>query len=478
VNQEKALTPPNGGELGGDLPEAGDLAPEREALSPMWRYLEEEYDYQHPRRGDIYEGVIISKADERIVVNIGAKTEAIVPLSDLERLSEEELSQIQVGDVVPVYVLRPESQEGDVIVSINLARTVQDWERARELFESGELYEGEVVGYNKGGLLVSFGRLQGFVPRSHIVNLRGRTKSGSPLERMTQLVGQQIPLKVIEVSRRRRRLVFSERAAWKEWQRRRKEKLLGELRVGEIHHGTVSSICDFGAFVDLGGADGLIHISELSWDRGVRPRDLLRVGQEVDAYVLRIDRERKRIGLSLKRLRPDPWTTVAERFQVGQLVRGTITNVTDFGAFARLEEGIEGLIHISELADINPVHPRQMVEVGEDLTLRVISLDPERRRIGLSLKQALGEELPLEDVEEEPFEEVVAEEPEEAPEPVALTEETAEGVEGKPLEEVVAEEPEEGPEPVALTEETAEEVEGEPLEEVAAEEPEEALEPV
>jgi small subunit ribosomal protein S1 len=316
------------------------------------------------------------------------------------------------------------------------------------------------------------------VPRSHIVNLRGRTKSGSPLERMTQLVGQQIPLKVIEVSRRRRRLVFSERAAWKEWQRRRKEKLLGELRVGEIHHGTVSSICDFGAFVDLGGADGLIHISELSWDRGVRPRDLLRVGQEVDAYVLRIDRERKRIGLSLKRLRPDPWTTVAERFQVGQLVRGTITNVTDFGAFARLEEGIEGLIHISELADINPVHPRQMVEVGEDLTLRVISLDPERRRIGLSLKQALGEELPLEDVEEEPFEEVVAEEPEEAPEPVALTEETAEGVEGKPLEEVVAEEPEEGPEPVALTEETAEEVEGEPLEEVAAEEPEEALEPV
>jgi len=386
VNQEKAL-----------ISEEVELVREEGDVSPMWHYLEEEYDYRRLQRGDIRQGVVMSKAEDRIVVNIGAKTEGIVPLSDLERLGEEEVSQIQVGDVVPVYVLRPESQEGDVIVSINLARTVQDWQRARELYESGEIYEGEVVGYNKGGLLVSFGRLQGFVPRSHIVNLGGRTKPGSPMERMAQLVGQSIPLKIIEVSRRRRRLVLSERAAWREWQRRRKEQLLEELQVGEIRHGTVSSICDFGAFVDLGGADGLIHISELSWDRGVHPRDLLRVGQEVDVYVLRIDRERKRIGLSLKRLRPDPWTTVAERYQVGQLVRGTITNVTDFGAFARLEEGIEGLIHVSELADVNPVHPRQMVQEGDVLTLRVISLDPERRRIGLSLRQALGEELPPEE---------------------------------------------------------------------------------
>ena len=428
VNQENTL-----------ISEEHPPAPKKEGFSPMWRYLEEEYDYQRLQRGDIRQGVVMSKTEDRIVVNIGGKTEGIVPPTDLERLSAEEVSQIRVGDEVPVYVLRPESQDGDVIVSINLARTMQDWQRANDVYESGQIYESEVVGYNKGGLLVSFGRLQGFVPRSHIVNLGGRTDTGSPIERMAQLVGQCIPLKIIEVSRRRRRLVFSERAAWKEWQKRRKERLLEELEVGEIRHGTVSSLCDFGAFVDLGGADGLIHISELSWDRGGRPRDLLHTGQEVEVYVLRMDRERKRIGLSLKRLRPDPWTTVAERVQVGQLVRGTITNVTEFGAFARLEEGIEGLVHASEMADINPAHPRQVVQEGDVLTLRVISLDPARRRIGLSLKQALGE------VEEE------------LPQEIAVEESLAEIKEGS-VEEV-------------------EEEPAEPLEEVAAEEPDKALEP-
>ncbi|MFQ6057541.1 MAG: 30S ribosomal protein S1 [Anaerolineae bacterium] len=408
-----------------------ELALEEGDVSPMWHFLRDEYDYRRLQRGDICKGVVMSKTEDQIVVDIGAKREGIVPQRDLERLGKEALAEIEVGDEVPVYVLRPEGYEGDVIVSINLARTIQDWQRARELHEKGELFEGEVVGYNKGGLLVSFGRLQGFVPRSHIVNLGSRTKGSSPMERMAQLVGQRLPLKVIEVSRRRRRLILSERAAWREWRQRCKERLLEELEPGQVRHGTVSSVCDFGAFVDLGGADGLIHVSELSWDRGLHPRQVLRAGQEVDVYILRVDRERKRIGLSLKRLRPDPWTTAEERYQVGQLVQGTVTNVVEFGAFARLEEGIEGLIHVSELAEENPVHPRQVVQEGDVLTLRVISLDAGRRRIGLSLKQTLGKEItPQEEVQEPLPEAEAASPPAEEPAEEAVAEEAAEELEG------------------------------------------------
>jgi small subunit ribosomal protein S1 len=207
------------------------------------------------------------------------------------------------------------------------------------------------------------------------------------MARLSEFIGETLPLKIIEVNRRRRRLIFSERAAQREWRELQKEQLMNELYEGEVRRGIVSSLCHFGAFVNLGGADGLVHVSELAWHRVRHPREVLSVGDEVDVYILRLDYERKRIGLSVKRLQPDPWTLVDEKYHLEQLVRGTITNVVDFGAFARLEPGVEGLIHVSELTNGNVGHPSDVVRKGDELTLRIISINPMRRRIGLSLRQ-------------------------------------------------------------------------------------------
>jgi len=201
-------------------------------------------------------------------------------------------------------------------------------------------------------------------------------------------VGQTLPLKVIEINRRRNRLVLSQRQALQGYRESRKEELLATLEVGKIYHGVVSSICNFGVFVDLGGADGLVHLSELSWKRVEDPTEVVQVGQEVDVYVLGVDRERKRIALSLRRTQPEPWETIAERYQLGQLVQGEVTQLAPFGAFVRIEDGVEGLVHLSELADTPISHPREVVQEGDVLTLRVIRIDPAHRRIGLSLRRA------------------------------------------------------------------------------------------
>ncbi len=359
--------------------------------SPMWKFLKEEYDYKRPKRGDIRYAEVLRIDDDEIIVDIGGKTEGVVPSVDLDRMGEEAISEIEVGDKVPVYVLRPESADGDVIVSLNMARTMEDWRKAEKLFEEGSVYEGTVSGHNKGGLLVYYGQIRGFVPASQISGLSRRSGHEERMEMLSSMEGRELLLKVIEVDRQRRRLIFSERAASREWRDQRKEELLDQLQEGDIRTGAVRNLCDFGAFVDLGGADGLIHISELSWRRVKHARDVLKVGEEVEVYVLRVDRDRKRIGLSLKRLQPDPWQVVEEKYDVGQIVRGVITNITDFGAFARIEDGIEGLIHVSELSD-GDFAPRDLVREGEDLYVKVLSIDSTRQRMGLSLKQAPSRE--------------------------------------------------------------------------------------
>ncbi len=355
--------------------------------SPMWKYLKEEYDYKRPRRGDILYAEVIRIDDNEIIVDIGGKTEGVVPSADLQRMGEEALDEISVGDKVPVYVLRPESADGDVIVSLNMARTMEDWRRAEKLYEDGSVFEGTVSGHNKGGLLVYYGQIRGFVPASQVAGLGRRPRYESRMDMLAKMEGQKLMLKVIEVDRQRRRLIFSERAASREWREKRKEELLDDLQEGDIHKGRVRNLCDFGAFVDLGGADGLIHISELSWRRVKHAREVLRVGDEVEVYVLRVDRERKRIGLSLKRLKPDPWHLVEEKYEAGQIVKGIITNVVDFGAFARIEDGIEGLIHVSELSD-GDFAPGDLVREGEELYVKILSIDADRQRMALSLKQA------------------------------------------------------------------------------------------
>jgi small subunit ribosomal protein S1 len=197
-------------------------------------------------------------------------------------------------------------------------------------------------------------------------------------------------LKVIEMDRRRNRLIFSERAAVDQWRKAQKEKLLDSLKEGDVLSGRVTSLADFGAFVDLGGADGLIHLSELSWSRVSHPRDLLQIGDELEVYVLNIDAERQRIGLSLKRLQPEPWSQVLDKYEIGQVVEATVTKLANFGAFAQIDD-VEGLIHLSELTDANITHPREVVKEGDQVSVKIIRIDPDRRRIGLSLKQAEGE---------------------------------------------------------------------------------------
>ncbi len=368
------------------------LVREEQVAPPMGDLFEEEYDYKYPRRGDIRQAVVLSIEPDRMVVDIRAKRDGIVPESDLTRLGEQELSAIEIGDEIAVCVLTPQDSDGNVVVSVNLALIHRDWQRAEQLFESGEICEGKISHCNKGGVIVLFGRINGFVPASQLVNMPRHLSHERKMERLSEFIGETLPLKVIEVDRRRRRLIFSERLAQRQWRELQKEQLINELYEGEVRRGVVSSLCHFGAFVDLGGADGLVHISELAWHRVSHPREALKVGDGVEVYILRLDYEKKRIGLSTKRLQPDPWTLIDEKYRVGQLVRGTVTNVVDFGAFARLEPGVEGLIHVSELAEGNIGHSSNVVKKGDELTLRVISVNVERRRIGLSLRQAPPQE--------------------------------------------------------------------------------------
>jgi len=310
----------------------------------------------------------------------------------LERLGEEAVSELEVGDKVPVFILKPRDQNGRMIVSLHRARLERDWLNAQEFFASGDVWEGIASGYNRGGLVVPFGKVRGFVPASQITNFPRRLPPDQRESKLAEMVGRKLHLRIIEVDRRRRRLVFSERAGEREWREKQRERLMQELCEGDIVHGKVSNLCDFGAFVDVGGADGLAHVSELSWQRVRHPREVLQVGEEVDVYVLRLDYEKKRIGLSIKRLQPEPWTLIDDKYDVGQLVEGTVTKVTDFGAFVLIKEGIEGLLHVSELAEPAPNHPSEIVKEEERLLLRIVKLDVRRRRLGLSLKRVLQSE--------------------------------------------------------------------------------------
>ena len=353
----------------------------------MDEYLTNGYDYQAPRRGDIRTGVVIEVRDQGLVVDIGFKREGLVPTEDLELLDEETRSEIDTGTTVPVFVLRPEDKDGHPILSIHQARMYEDWLKAEQMLESGELYEGEVAGYNRGGLIVRFGKIRGFVPASQIVGLPRRLREEQRRQRLEAMIGEKMGLRIIEVDRHRRRLIFSQRRALRAWQELQRERVMTELTEGETQHGKVTSITNFGAFVDLGGADGLIHVSELSWGRVDNPRQVLKVGQEVDVYVLDVDRQRKRIALSLKKLQPDPWTIVDDHYRVGQLVEGRVTRVLDFGAFVELDLGVEGLLHASEMIGTPELPPSDIVHPGETLLVKIIRIESRRRRLALSARQ-------------------------------------------------------------------------------------------
>ncbi len=258
------------------------------------------------------------------------------------------------------------------------------WEEARALMAEGETLELPVVGCNRGGLLVGWKSLRGFVPASHLLDLTPSAEEERQ-EELRRFIGTRLPLKIIELDPDTDRFVLSERATRVDNGHR--EQLLSDLQPGEVCRGRVTNLCSFGAFVDLGGFEGLVHISELSWGRVAHPGDVLDAGQAVDVYVLNVEPERERVGLSIKRLQPNPWESVEDRYSVGQVVEGTVTHLVDFGAFVQVEEGLEGLIHVSELSAGNPCDPHDVLQEGDRVLVEVLSIDRARRRMGLRLEE-------------------------------------------------------------------------------------------
>lgn len=365
-----------------------------ESEHPMDFLLSGELELDLPKAGDIRQGEVIEHLKNAILVDIGAKSEGIISGSELDALDDETRDLLAVGNEVNVYVVDPEDDEGNIILSFAKAAEEEDWQMVDDLAQNGETYQGKVVGHNKGGLLVQVGQLRGFMPISQLANSRNFDRERSTPDQLRVMVGKPITAKVIEVDRSRNRLILSERAAMKERRAEQRERLLTELEQGDIRQGRVVNLTDFGAFVDIGGLEGLVHISELSWKRVNDPRDVLQHGQEVEVYVLDVDQERQRVALSLKRLETDPWTIVDQLYEEGQLVEAAVTKLAQFGAFARIADDyeLEGLIHISELSDDRVNHPREVVQPGQTLTLRIIRVDPEQRQIGLSLKQVASAE--------------------------------------------------------------------------------------
>ncbi|NJN67708.1 MAG: 30S ribosomal protein S1 [Chloroflexaceae bacterium] len=341
-------------------------------------------NYPRLQYGETIEGTIMRIDRDSLLVDIGAKSEGIVQLREMQSLTPEQREAFRIGDELLVFVIQAEDREGHAVLSIDRARQEKSWRQLQRCYERGETVEAPVINYNKGGLLVDLDGVRGFVPSSQVDGISRETDAQKQSD-MARMVGQSLVLKVIEMNRDRNRLILSERQARQDVREEKKEALLSSLQEGHVCTGMISSLCDFGAFVDIGGADGLVHLSELSWGRVNHPSEILRVGQEVQVYILSIDNDRKRIALSIKRTQDEPWATVGERYHLGQVIEGTITQLAPFGAFLCLEEGVEGLIHISEMSDGRIQHPREVVQEGDVVQARIIRIDPTRKRIGLSL---------------------------------------------------------------------------------------------
>lgn len=367
-----------------------DNTSEATDLELFEQYLEQDLDLDLPGRGDLREGVIVEIRPSELLVNVGSKRDGVVPQSDLARLDPDFVKSLHEGQTVDVVISKQPDDDGIFVLSMADALQQRDWVHAQELMDSGEITTHKVVGYNKGGLTVEFNHLRGFVPASHIVDMPRNLSEDQRRAELESRIGQTMRLKVIEVERRRRRLVMSESLAEREYQAQRREELFKTLNVGDIITGEVRSLRPFGAFVDIGGADGLLHVSEIGWSNINHPREALEVGQTIDVQVIRVEPDNQRIALSRKRLLANPWDSVEERYHPGEVVDATITRIVDFGAFAELEPGIEGLIHISEIADIAVAEPLKTIRVGDEVQVKVLRVDRKRQRVGLSLRQVEG----------------------------------------------------------------------------------------
>jgi small subunit ribosomal protein S1 len=393
--------------VGGESPDSAPEAEPAEAVvAPMSESMTMAELLDHPdnevkslKHGDVVEGTVVRIDPDEILVDFGGKSEGVVSNRELmnrrgPRDGDESRPEIEVGNQVLVYVLQPESPEGHAVLSLRRAGLERKWRGMQERFDAGEIVEARVIDHNKGGLIVDLG-VRGFVPISQIVDFPRRPRDEQPrdaaqeiAEKLQPFVGRTLRLKILEVNRKANRLILSEKVALYEERREKRDELFSSLETGQRVTGVVRSIAPFGVFVDLGGIDGLVHKSELSWNKVNNPETAHQIGDEVEAEVIDINHERGRISLSIRRLQPDPWQESVAKYKIGDVIDGTVTKLVNFGAFVRVEEGLEGLIHISELSHQRVAHPGDVVQEGQQVKLRIISLDSERHRLGLSLKQA------------------------------------------------------------------------------------------
>ena len=359
-------------------------------MHPMAFLLSEELNF--PSVGEIREGWVVEHRNNELLVDIGAKSEGIISAQELQEIDPAIRETMSVGSQILVYIVSMEDQHGNVVVSYTKAAAEHDWVIAEKLAKTQEVYEGEIVGHNRGGLLVKFGNLRGFVPNSQLSRDR-RLGNGTSEPELIKLIGKKISIKVLEVDSKRNRLILSERAASQTMRKVKRVKLLDSLKEGAEFEGRVINLADFGAFIDIGGVEGLVHLSELSWKRINKPSDILKVGDVVKVSVISIDRDRERLALSMKQLEPDPWTVIEETYQIGQLLEASVTKITKYGAFARLHDdyGLEGLIHISELSEEHVAHPSEVIHPSQTVTVRIIRIDPKQRQLGLSIKQVASD---------------------------------------------------------------------------------------
>lgn len=371
-----------------DVPAAGYDDEQDYPAEDDFAALLDEYDYDMPHRGQILEGIVLEASSDEILLDVGQKRDAIVTRKDLSLLDDKLRESIVPGKLVMTYVLQPRNHDGDLIVSINKALELEDWAEAHQLQESGQIVEAEVINTNRGGILVKYGRLTGFVPQSHLISLPRFTSADELITAKKRMIGEMLPLKFIEIDRKRNRLILSERDARQEAQQSR----LSELSEGQQVTGRVVSIVDFGVFVDIGGVDGLIHISKLDHHHVNHPGEVLAVGDEVEVLIDSIDADASRISLNRVALLPDPWEAVMKDYEVGDLIQGSVTNVVDFGIFVQIPNGLQGLVHVSRMSSFGTTNPRDLVREGDIVLVRIVGIEPDRQRIGLSMDDVTIEE--------------------------------------------------------------------------------------
>jgi small subunit ribosomal protein S1 len=413
----------------------------------------------HPfSEGDVVSGKVVRIDQDEVLVDIGYKSEGVIPSNELSiRKTVKPSEEVELGEEVDALVLTKEDQEGRLILSKKRARFEKAWRKIEKAADSGEAVPGTVIEVVKGGLILDLG-VRGFLPAS-LVDIRR-------VQNLDEFMGQTLEAKVIELNRSRNNVVLSRRAVLEEERKEVREQILGRLESGQVVEGKISNIVDFGAFVDLEGIDGLIHISELSWSHVNHPSEVVSIGDTVRVKVLDIDKDRQRISLGLKQTQEDPWQQVLNEYKEGDVVDGKVTKIVAFGAFVQILPGVEGLVHISELAQHHVESPAEVVRPGDELKVKILEVDDSRRRLSLSVKRVEGQELPTREVTED----VVIEDAPEAEAEVAppAAEESAAAEEELPAAEIAPEAPPEETVPdEAPSEESTEEP---PAEESAAEE--------